>query len=100
MQPDRRHGRLQLMRNGVYKTVVLLAAPQLAHQKNRIDYHAGDNQREENDAEKQQHALAPVEDDPADVERDGQRHQADAQAEEENDGPAAARDAHAPYSTA
>ena len=56
--------------------------------------HARDNQREENNAEEQQHSFAPVEDDPADVERDRQRDQADAQAEKEYDGSAATGDAH------
>ena len=48
----------------------------------------------EDDAEEQQHAFAPVEDDPADIEGNRQRHQANAQAKEEDDGSAAARDAH------
>ena len=56
------------MGNGIDKAVVLLAAPQFAHQKNRVDDHARNDQREKDDAEKQQHAFAPVEDDPADVE--------------------------------
>ena len=94
MQPDRCHRRLQFVSDGVDEAVVLLAAPQLAHQKNRIHHHAGNDQREKDDAEKQQHAFAPVEDDPADVQGDSQRHQANAQAEEEHDGSAAARDAH------
>ena len=51
-------------------------------------------QREEDNAEEQQHAFAPVEDDPANVERDRQRNQANAQAQEEHDRSAAARDAH------
>ena len=48
----------------------------------------------EDNAEEQQHAFPPVEDDPANVERNRQGDQADAQAQEEHDGSAAARDAH------
>ncbi len=44
--------------------------------------------------EKEQNALAPVEDDPADVERHRQGNQADAQRKGKRDGPAPARDAH------
>ncbi len=94
MQPDRGHGRFQLMGDGIDETVVPLAAPQLAHQKNGVDHHPRDDQRKEDDAEEQQHALAPVQDDPADVERDRQRNQADPQAEEKHDRSAAARNAH------
>ncbi len=94
MQPDRRYRRLEFVGHSVDEAVVLLASSQFAHQKDGVDYHAGNDQREEDDAEKQQHALAPVEDDPSNVESDRQRDQADAQAEEEDDRSAAARDAH------
>ena len=94
MQPDRRDRRLQFMGDGIDEAVVLLAASQFAHQKNRVDDHPRNDQREEDDAEEQQHALAPVEDDPANIQCNRQRHQANAQAEKEDDGSAAARDAH------
>ena len=94
MQPDRRHRRLQFMRDGIDEAVVLLTAPQLPHQENRIHHHACDDQREKDNAEKQQHSLAPVQDDPADIEGNRQRHQANAQAEKEHNRSAAARDAH------
>ena len=82
------------MRDRIDKAVVLLAAANFADQKAGVHDHARDDQGEKDDAEKQQHAFAPVEDDPTDVQRDRQRHQADAQAEKEDDRPAAARDAH------
>src|SRR5277367_777622 len=94
MQPDRSDWRFQFVSDCVDEAVVLLAAAQLAHQEDSVDDHAGDNQGKKDDPEEQQHALTPVEDDPANIERDRQRHQADAQAKEENDGSAAARDAH------
>ena len=51
--------------------------PDFAHQKTRVEDQARDEQREKNDAEEQQHRLAPVQDDPADLQRDGYRDQAD-----------------------
>src|SRR2546422_4751728 len=100
MQTDGSHRRLQLMRNRVDKAVMLLVAANLTHEKNCIDDHAGDDQRKKDQAEQQQHAFAPVEDDPANVERNRERHQGDAQTEEENDSSAAACDAHYADSTA
>ena len=94
MQANGSDRRFQFVGNGVDKAVVLLAAPNLAHQKGGVHDHARDDQRKEDDAEKQQHALAPVENDPSDIEGNRQRHQANAQAEEEDDSSAAARDAH------
>ena len=47
-----------------------------------------------NDPKKQQDAFAPVEDDPSHIQRNRQRHQANAQAEKKHDSSAAARDAH------
>ena len=94
MQTDRSHRRLQFVSDRIDEAVVLLAAANFAHQKTGVHDHASDDQGEKDDAEKQQHAFAPVEDDPSDIQRDRQRHQADAQAEKENDGSAAARDAH------
>ena len=94
MQADRSHRRFQFVSDGIDEAVVLLAAANLAHQKAGVHDHAGNDQGKKDDAEKQQHSLAPVEDDPSNIERDRQRHQADAQAKKEDDSSAAARDAH------
>ena len=94
MQADGSNRRFQFVSNGVDEAVMLFAAANLAHQKTGIDDHARNDQRKKNDAEEQQHSFAPVENDPSNIERNRQRHQADAQAEKEDDGPAAARDAH------
>ncbi len=82
------------MSNGIDETVMLLAAAKLAHQKTGIHDHPRNDQRKKDDAEKQQHPLAPVKNDPSNIERNRQRHQGDAQEEEEDDSSAAARDAH------
>src|ERR1700735_5803238 len=73
---------------------MLLAAANLAQQERCIHDHARDNQGEKDNAEKQQHAFAPVEDDPSNVERNGECNQTDAQAEKQDDGSASAGDAH------
>lgn len=94
MQADGSHGCLQFVSNGIDKAVMLLAAAQLTHQKARVHDHPRDDQRKKDDAEEQQHSLAPVKNDPSDIKRNRQRHQANAQANKEDDSSAAARDAH------
>ena len=74
MQPNRSYGSFQFMGDGVDEAVVLLTAPEFTHQENRIHHHPGNDQREEDDAEKQQHAFPPVEDDPSNVQGNSQRH--------------------------
>src|SRR5262249_23090101 len=63
---------------------VLLVAPDLANEENRIDHHAGDDHQEEDRPEDHHDRLAPVQDEPADVQRDGRRDQADAEDREED----------------
>ena len=94
VQPNRSDRSFQFVGYRVDETIVLLAAANLTHQEDGVHDHAGYNQREKDQTEKQQHAFAPTEDDPADIQSDRERHQADAQAEEEDDGSAAARDTH------
>src|SRR4051812_9773700 len=94
MQTNGRQRSLQFMRDRIDETVMLLTAPQLPNQKNCIYDHAGNNQGEEDDAEKQQHTFTPVENDPPHVQGDRQRNQANPQAKEEDDRSASARNAH------
>ena len=54
VQADRRDRRLQLVRDGVDERVVLLVAPDLAHQEDRVEHEPGDDQQEEDDAEDEQ----------------------------------------------
>ena len=68
VQPDGGDGRLQLVRDGVDERVVLLVAADFAHQEGGVQDHAGNDHGEQQDAEKQQDAVAPIEQDPADVE--------------------------------
>src|SRR5258707_5543775 len=76
------------------EAVVLFATPKLPHQKACVHDHSRDDQGKKYDAKEQQDSLTPVENDPANVESDRQRHQGNAQGKEENDSSAAARDAH------
>ena len=78
------------MGDGIDEAVVLLVAANFAHQEAGVHDQAGDHGSEENYAQEKQHAFAPVENDPADVQPDRQQHQANAQHDEKGDGPAAA----------
>ena len=59
---------LQLVGDGVDERVVLFVPPDFAHKEDRVQHHARDDERENQDAEDQQPGFAPVDDDPADVE--------------------------------
>ncbi len=63
------------MSDGVQEAVLLLISSHFAHQENRIENHAGNDDRKEDNPEKQRHDFTPVEDDPANVEyrRDARR---------------------------
>ena len=49
------------MRDGVDEGVVLFVAPDLAHQEDGVQHHAGNDHRQQQDAEEQQDAIVPVE---------------------------------------
>ncbi len=61
------------MGDGIEEAVLLLVAPHFAHQKNSIEDDAGDDEAEENYAQDEGNDLAPVEDDPTDIEHRAQR---------------------------
>ena len=72
------------MRHGVDKSVVLFVAANLAHQKNGVQNQSGNNDGEKNDAQNEQSDLLQIEQNPADVERDRERDQANAEDDKEN----------------
>src|SRR5688572_1703895 len=72
------------MRNGVDESIVLLIAAYFPNQKRRVEDESGNNQQEKNDSQYQQRDLARVEQDPADIQRNGQRHQGSTQRNEES----------------
>ena len=75
IEPDGGDGRLQFMGDGVDEAVVLLVATNLADQKDGIEDEAGDDRAKKDDTEENFDALAPVEDDPAAADGEGDRGQ-------------------------
>src|SRR5579864_3243019 len=71
IETDRGNRRLQFMRDRVDKAVVLLVAPDLTHQKDRVQDDSRRNRCEEDHSEKNLQPLAPVQDDPTAAHRDG-----------------------------
>ena len=67
IQPDGGHRRLQLVRDRVDEGVVLFVAPDLPHQKDRVQHDAADDHRQQQDPQEQQDAGAPVQQNPADI---------------------------------
>ncbi len=94
IEPDGRDRCLQFVRDGVDEAVMLLVPTNLPHQEAGIDDHPSDQHSEEDHAQEQQDPFAPVEDDPADVERHRQCDQAHAQRDKERNRPAARDNAH------
>ena len=82
------------MRDGVEKAVLLFVSVNFANQENGVDDDSGDDQGKEDDAEDERNDLAPVEDDPGDVQRDCQPNQAGAQGHEKRYRFCTARNAH------
>lgn len=90
-------GSFEFVREGVEKAVLPLGAADLADEKDSVDDHAGDHQDEKDDADDEKCWVAAcVDDDPADIQCDGRRDQADAQHQEEANRTASARNLHAP----
>src|SRR5262249_21285523 len=83
IEPDRRYRSFQLVCDGVDKRVVLLVAPYLANQERRVDDQTENQQVEQDDSQREQHDLRPVENDPANTQRHGERDEARAQRDEE-----------------
>ena len=57
VEPDRRDGRLQLVRDGVDERVVLFVAADLAHQKDGVQHDAADDHGQQQHAQEQQNAV-------------------------------------------
>jgi hypothetical protein len=92
IEPNRGDRRLQFMGDGVQEGIVLLVPPDLPDQENRVEDHAGDDQQKQDDAQDRQDPHPPVEDNPADIERDGNGDKTDAEDGEEDHLPPAAAD--------
>ncbi len=64
------------MRYRVQETVVLFVSPDFANKENRIYHDAQRDETKKNYAEDERNDFAPIENDPADVQRDRQRYEA------------------------
>src|SRR5580692_10220754 len=82
------------MGDGIQEAVLLLISPNLPHQKDGVDDQSCDEQSKEDDAKYERDNLAPVENDPTDIEDDRQGNETSPKGDEERDGFGTARDAH------
>src|ERR1700733_4029636 len=94
VETDGGDGRLQLVRHSVDEAVLLLVAAHFAHQKDGVEDESYDQQGEEGDAYDERRDTPPVEDQPAELQGNGDAHQADAERDEEEHRPTAPRDPH------
>ena len=83
------------MSDGVKEGILTLIAANLADEEYSVEDHAGDECGEEDDAQDGESEGALVENDPADVEGDGEADGKDAECDESGDGSAASGDVHA-----
>src|SRR5579885_2866657 len=95
VQPDGRHRSFQLVGYRVDERVVLGVAADLPHQEGRVEDHAANDGGQQQHSQEQQDARAPVQQHPADVEKQDDRDQADAERDEERDRLLPAGDYHA-----
>ena len=72
VEADRGDRRLQLMRHRVDERIVLLVPARFAHKEDGVHHDAREDHQKQDDPEDEQQPFAPVEDDPADVQRDDQ----------------------------
>ncbi len=94
IQADGGDGCLQLVRNGIQEAVLLLVAAHFADQEDGIEDESDDQESKKRDADDQRGEAAPVENDPAKLERDGNADQADTERDEEEYGTTAPGDPH------
>jgi hypothetical protein len=73
------------MRDRINESVMLFVATNLADEKSGVQDQANDYHDEEDDPKDEHRHFAPIENDPANVQRGRQRHQARAQGYEESD---------------
>jgi len=93
IEADGRNRRLRLVGDRVDEGIVLFVPAHFPHQEDGVQHDAGNDDEEEDDAEDEKEAFAPVEQDPADVERHGSRDQARAEDDRGRD-PLTAADRH------
>ena len=84
----------QFVGDGVDKAVVLLVTPDLSNQKDGVQYEAGCDSAEEDEAQENLQAFPPVENDPAKTDGGCKGRQTNAEREKEGNGFSSAGNAH------
>src|SRR5207244_1577786 len=84
----------QLVSYGVEKAVLLFIAPHLTDQEDGVQHHSRDDETKNDNTQDQRNNFAPAKNDPTDVERNRQAHQASAQRNEKSNRLGATGDAH------
>ena len=79
----------------IYKSIVLFVAADFANKKGCIEDQTDDYDEEEYNSKNKESYFAPVEQNPANIQRNCQRHQASAQRDEESYRLTATTDCHA-----
>ena len=95
IEADDRDGSFELVSYGVEEGVLSLVAADFADEEDGVEYDQSDERGEEDDTKDGDGKGALVEDDPGDVEGDGEADGEDAQGDEGGDGSAASGDFHA-----
>src|SRR5258705_13852147 len=75
------------MSDSIDKCIVLLVAADLTNQESGIEDQAEDDEDEEDDPKNKQGHLAPVENDPTDIERNCQRNETSSKRDEKRNRP-------------
>ena len=95
VEADGGDGGFELVGDGVEEGVLALVAADFADEEDGVEDDAGDEDGEEEDAEDERERCgASLQDDPADVEVDGDAGEEHAERDEEGDGSAASGDVH------
>jgi hypothetical protein len=94
VQTYRCDGRFQFVCDRVDKTVVLFVPLYFSHQEACVDDHAADNRSEEDYSDEKENSFPPVENNPANVQDNGEGNETDSQYKEKGNRFSAAGDEH------
>jgi hypothetical protein len=95
IEADGGDGGLEFVGDGVEEGVLALVAPHFTDQEDGVENNAGGEQGEDDNAQNQDRSLSLVQDDPAELERDGGAEREYAEGDKEGNGSAASGDVHA-----
>jgi hypothetical protein len=72
------------VRNRINKSIVLFVTADLTNQEGRVEHQTKDDDQEKDNSKDKKCNFPPVEEDPADIERNGQSHKAGAKSDKES----------------